>query len=116
MAINLSPWLRMAAKLETQPLPHMARAADFHLHGVSIRAPLGLPPDAILFAGFSAASQARLWLGLRHRPNDVASLIMLGLLALRERRWLFALPLVLVLPRIALQYQAQLKGALRGIL
>ena len=43
-------------------------------------------------------------------------LILLGLLALKERRIAFALPLLLVLPRIALQYEAQLRGALRAIL
>ena len=42
-------------------------------------------------------------------------LIMLGLLSLRGRSWVFALPLLLILPRIALQYQAQMKVALQGI-
>ena len=43
-------------------------------------------------------------------------LIALGLIALRDRKPWFALPLLLMLPRIALQYEAQLKGALRGLI
>jgi hypothetical protein len=39
---------------------------------------------------------------------------VLGLLRLRGRSWVFAVPLLLMLPRIALQYQAQLKVALQG--
>jgi hypothetical protein len=46
----------------------------------------------------------------RSRPADHA-----GILALRDRRWLPALPLLLVAPRIALQYEAQLKQVLRGM-
>jgi hypothetical protein len=42
-------------------------------------------------------------------------LLVLGLLALRGRNWVFAAPLLLMLPRIALQYQAQLKVALQGL-
>jgi hypothetical protein len=41
-------------------------------------------------------------------------LIVLGLIALRDRKPTFAVPLALILPRIALQYEAQLRGAVRG--
>lgn len=41
-------------------------------------------------------------------------LIVLGAIALRDRKPTFAVPLVLILPRIALQYEAQLRGAVRG--
>jgi hypothetical protein len=42
-------------------------------------------------------------------------LIVLLLIALRDRRPVFAIPLLLILPRIALQYEAQLRGVIRGI-
>jgi hypothetical protein len=42
-------------------------------------------------------------------------LILLGLIAVRDRRWLFAAPLFLILPRIALQYEAQLLAAFRNL-
>jgi hypothetical protein len=41
-------------------------------------------------------------------------LIVFGLIALRDRKPTFAVPLALILPRIALQYEAQLRGAIRG--
>jgi hypothetical protein len=41
-------------------------------------------------------------------------LILLALLAFQKRRVLYALPLVLFLPRIALQYEAELRAILRG--
>ena len=42
-------------------------------------------------------------------------LIILALLAWERRRAVFALPLLLVVPRIALQYEAQLLGVFRGM-
>ncbi len=42
-------------------------------------------------------------------------LILLALLAFQNRRVLFALPLVFFLPRIALQYEAELKAMLGGM-
>ncbi len=43
-------------------------------------------------------------------------LIFLGLFALKERRCIFAFPLLLILPRLALQYEAQLAGVIRGLI
>jgi hypothetical protein len=42
-------------------------------------------------------------------------LLLLGLLALRDRRYVYAVPLAMILPRILLQYQAQLTAAIRHI-
>jgi len=42
-------------------------------------------------------------------------LILLGLLAIRDRRPLFAAPLFLILPRLLLQYEAQLLAAVRHL-
>ena len=42
-------------------------------------------------------------------------LILLGLLAFQKRSVLYALPLLFFFPRIALQYEAELKTMLRGM-
>jgi hypothetical protein len=42
-------------------------------------------------------------------------LILLALLAFQKRRVLYALPLLFFVPRIALQYEAELKTILRGM-
>jgi hypothetical protein len=42
-------------------------------------------------------------------------LILLALLAFQNRRVQYALPLLLFVPRIALQYEAELKTVLRGL-
>jgi hypothetical protein len=42
-------------------------------------------------------------------------LVLLGLLAIRDRRLIYAAPLFLILPRIALQYEAQLLAAVRHL-
>jgi hypothetical protein len=42
-------------------------------------------------------------------------LILLGLLAIRDRRPIYAAPLLLILPRLVLQYQAQLTAAFRNL-
>jgi hypothetical protein len=117
-----SPWLRMAANLETAAIAGiwLALLLTFYLawrSALERRWELAAL-TAILFAVFSASlGRLDIWASAYATGRTMSPLlIMLGLLALRERRWLFALPLVLVLPRIALQYQAQLKGALRGIL
>ena len=43
-------------------------------------------------------------------------LIMLALISLRERRLVYVAPILLMLPRIALQYEAQLLAAARALL
>ncbi|HUO81773.1 MAG TPA: hypothetical protein VM616_02825 [Gammaproteobacteria bacterium] len=117
-----SPWLRMAANLETAAIAGiwLALLLTFYLAWrLTLERRWELAAlTAILFAVFSASlGRLDIWASAYATGRTMSPLlIMLGLLALRERRWLFALPLLLVLPRIALQYQAQLKGALRGIL
>ena len=72
---------------------------------------------AILFAAFAAAlGKFDLWASAYATGRTLSPLlIMLALLAFRDRRG-FALPLLLVLPRIALQYEAQLKEIVRGMM
>ena len=73
---------------------------------------------AILFAAFAGfLGKIDIWSSAYATGRTMSPLLlMLGLLALRERRVLFALPLLLVLPRIALQYEAQLRNALRSLM
>jgi hypothetical protein len=42
-------------------------------------------------------------------------LLLLGLIALRDQRWIYAIPLLAALPRIALQYEVTMKAVFRGI-
>jgi hypothetical protein len=72
---------------------------------------------AILFAAFAAAlGKFDLWSSAYATGRTLSPLlILLALLAFEKRRILFAVPLLLVVPRIALQYEAQLKAMLRGI-
>ncbi len=72
---------------------------------------------AILFAAFAAAvGRFDVWSSAYATGRTMSPLlIMLALLALRERRFAFALPLLLVLPRVGLQYEAQLRLALRSV-
>ena len=72
--------------------------------------------SAVLFALFaSMLSKTDIWASAYGTGRILSPLlVLLALLALKERRIAFALPLLLFLPRIALQYEAQLRGALRG--
>ena len=70
----------------------------------------------LLFAAFTAAlGKFDLWSSAYATGRTLSPLlILLALLAFQKRRLLYALPLLLFLPRIALQYEAQLKAVLRG--
>lgn len=112
-----TPWLRAASIFEELALLGMwlALALAFRL---AWRRRWGLIElTAITFAVFAAAlGKLDLWSSAYATGRTQSPLlIMLGLLALRDRRWLTALPLLLVVPRIALQYEAQLKLVLRGL-
>jgi hypothetical protein len=112
-----TPWLRVASIFEDVALAGMwlALVLAFYLAWkwrwgfVEI--------TAILFAAFEAAlGRFDLWTSAYATGRTMAPLlILLALLAFRNRRVLFALPLVFFLPRIALQYEAELKAILGGI-
>jgi hypothetical protein len=72
---------------------------------------------AILFAAFAAAmGKFDLWSSVYATGRTLSPLlILLALMAFEKRRILFAVPLLLVVPRIALQYEAQLKAMFRGL-
>lgn len=110
-------WLRAAAVFEAIALAGiwLALLLPFYL---AWRRRWGLiEVSAIVFAAFAAMLGLDIWNAAYATGRTMSPLlILLGLLALKERRIAFALPLLLVLPRIALQYEAQLRGALRAIL
>jgi hypothetical protein len=111
-------WLQTAAVLEDVALTGvwLALLASFYLVWARHWGLIELACIAFtLFAAF--LGKFDIWASAYATGRTMSPLlILLGVLALRDRRWAFALPLLLVLPRIALQYEAQLKGALRGIL
>lgn len=112
-----SPGLRTAATLEELAITGIWLALLTALYLTWRRRWGHAEITAILFAAFSAAlGRLDIWTSAYATGRTMSPLlIMLGLMALREHRWLFAVPLLLVLPRIALQYYAQFKGALAGI-
>lgn len=114
-------WLRAANTLEWVALAGMwlALALALSLLFRRVRERLGfIELTAILFLGFAAVlGRFELWASAYATARSMSPLlIMLGLLALERRSTVFAAPLLLVVPRIALQYEAQLKGVLRGML
>ncbi len=111
-------WLWMAAALERVALAGiwLALLVAFWL---AWRRRFGLfELTAILFAAVSAAfGKLDIWDTAFATARTMAPLLIaLGLLAMDRRKLVFALPLLLLLPRIALQYEAQLRAGLRGIL
>jgi len=110
-------WLRAASIFEELALLGMwlALALAFHLAWKRRWGLIEL--TAVTFAVFAATlGKLDLWSSAYAAGRTQSPLlIMLALLALRDRRWLPALPLLLVVPRIALQYEAQLKQMLHGL-
>lgn len=112
-------WLWLASKTEDLafagiilalmlPLYWMIRTRSWDLVGIA----------SVLYATFaSTLGKFDIWSSAYAAGRTMSPLlILLGLIALRERTWFFAIPMLFVLPRFALQYQAQLKLALQGIL
>ncbi len=112
-----TPWLQTAATLEAAALAGIWLALLASVYLLWARRWGLIELTCMAFTLFAALlGRFDIWASAYATGRTMSPLlILLGLLALRERRWVFAFPLVLVLPRIALQYQAQLKEALRGI-
>lgn len=112
----LSSWLQTAATLEEVANAGMWLAFVLAGYLAWKRSTGYLEITAILFALFaSMLGRLDIWTSAYAAGRTMSPLLLaLGLLALRERSWVFAAPLALMLPRIALQYQAQLKAALQG--
>jgi hypothetical protein len=114
--ITSSPWLRAAAIFEWTALAGIWLALFLALYTAWKRRIELLEGIAIAFTVFAGAlGKYDIW-GSAYATGRTMSplLIALGLIALRDRRFVFALPLLLVVPRIALQFEAQLRLALKG--
>lgn len=115
-------WLRAAHVLEWVALAGIWLALGLALHiGVTSlrnRRAGWIELTAVLFALFAASlNQLDLWASAYATGRTMTPmLIMLALLAWERRCAVFGLPLLLVVPRIALQYEAQLLGVVRGML
>ncbi|MSV35006.1 MAG: hypothetical protein EXQ47_05330 [Bryobacterales bacterium] len=114
-------WLRAAYLLEWVALAGIWLALGLALYfgftALRSRHARWMELTAVLFAVFAASlNQLDLWASAYATGRTMSPmLIMLALLAWEWRRPMFALPLLLVAPRIALQYEAQLLGVLRGV-
>jgi hypothetical protein len=110
-------WLRVAEGFEWLALAGIWLALFLALYLAYKRRKGLIELTAIVFAVFAASlGKFDIW-GSAYATGRTMSplLIFLGLFALRERHYLFALPLLLILPRLALQYEAQLAGVIRSI-
>jgi hypothetical protein len=86
---------------------------------VAVRRAWGLPETiAACFVLFAASlGRGDIWTSAYATGRTLSPLlIVLGAISLRARQPLFAAPLILVLPRIALQYEAEAARALRNLM
>ena len=109
-------WLRAAAAFEELVLAGAWLALLLAVYLAWKRRTGLIEVTAVLFALFaSMLNKTDIWASAYGTGRILSPLlVLLALLALKERRLAFAFPLLLFLPRIALQYEAQLRGALRG--
>ncbi len=112
-----TPWLRAADVLENVALAGMWLAVLLALYLAIKWRGTFIEITAILFGAFAATmGKFDLWSSAYATGRTLSPLlILLALLAFRGRGELFAAPLLLIVPRIALQYEAQLKLILRGM-
>jgi hypothetical protein len=112
-----TPWLRVANILEDVALAGMWFALVLAFYLAWKKRWKFIEITVILFTVFAAAmGKFDLWSSAYATGRTLSPLlILLALLAFAKRRPLFAVPLLLVVPRIALQYEAQLKAMIRGL-
>jgi hypothetical protein len=109
-------WLRTASAFEKLALAGLWLALALSIYAFWKR-PHGLAElMAVAFTAFAAAlGRMDIWDSAYAAGRTMSPLlIVLGLIALRDRRTIFAVPMLLVLPRIALQYEAQIREVFRG--
>ena len=109
-------WLRAASAFEELALAGIWLALVLSFYLVWKRRFGLLEITAVVFALFAATlGKFDIWESAYAAGRTMSPLlIVLGLLALRDRKPLFLFPLLLVLPRIALQYEAQVREVFRG--
>ena len=109
-------WLRAASALEWVALAGVILALVLAL-GLAAKRQFGaLETAAIVFAIFAASlGKTDIW-GSAYAFGRTMSplLVLLGLIGLRDRKPILFLPMLLILPRIALQYEAGIRNVIRG--
>lgn len=112
-----TPWLRAANVFEYLALVGMWMALVLAFYLAWQRRWRFIEITTILFAAFEAAlGRFDLWSSAYATGRTMAPLlILLTLLAFQKRHVLYAFPLLFFVPRIALQYEAELKLMLRGM-
>ncbi len=111
-------WVAMAAVLDYLALIGVWIALALTAH-LALKRRYGLIESCIytFFLGAIWLGKADIWAGAYEFGRTMSPLIiLLGLLAIRERSRLLLLPLACTLPRIFLQFEPQLRGILRQIL
>jgi hypothetical protein len=111
-----SPWLRAASALEWAALAGVVLALLLAL-GVVVKRQFGALETAALFFAMFAISlgETDIWRSAYAFGRTMSPLlVLLGLIALRDRKPYLVLPILLILPRIALQYEAQIALAIRA--
>ena len=111
-----TPWLRAANVFEDVALAGMWLALILAFYLAWKRRWKFVEITAILFAAFTAAlGRFDLWTSAYATGRTMSPLlILLALVAFQKRRVLYAFPLLFFVPRIALQYEAELRAMLRG--
>ncbi|HWR50713.1 MAG TPA: hypothetical protein VN428_06380 [Bryobacteraceae bacterium] len=111
-------WLRAAWLFENLALAGIWLALTLSFYLVWRRRFGFMELSAIAFTAFaSTLGKFDIWESAYATGRTMSPLlIVLGLISVRDRKPVFAIPLLLIIPRIALQYEAQLMGALRRIL
>lgn len=109
-------WLRAAGVTENLALTGIWLALILVIHLISRRRLELLEVSAAVFLAFAALlGKYDIWETAYAAGRTMSPvLLMLMLVALRDRRIVYVLPVLLILPRLALQYQAQLTAAFRG--
>ena len=112
-----TPWLRVANAFENVALVGMWLGLVLAFYLAWKRRWEFIEITVIFFAAFEAAlGRFDLWSSAYATGRTMAPLlVLLALLAFRNRRVLYAFPLLFFVPRIALQYEAELKTMLRGM-
>ena len=115
-AADANLWLRAASAFEKLAVAGIWLAVALSVY-LAWKHRFGLPElTAFVFVAFAAAlGKVDIWNSAYAAGRTMSPLlIVLGIIALRDRQAIFALPIILVLPRIALQYEAQIRAASRG--
>ena len=110
-------WLQAASAAEIVALAGLWVAFGCGL-ALIVRRRFGLAATtAIIFVAFAALlGKADIWESAYAAGRTMSPLlVLLFLIAIDERRWTPVLPLLLLLPRLALQYQAQVFKAFRSL-